>query len=646
MLRGLGRLFGLGSGRAPENEVWDKLVSESEPGIREAGGVISGLIDRVGGLSNAVPEARFAPREADPPLEEVISGAERELEELCGRYDYRQLLYLSRLCTGVPALRDADADTAATRVRVQNADRWALRCGDRSSARDPVRAEDGGVSVEALPGSIFRDAAKLHWLANFHQWRVIDRAMFNFLRLVADENGPPDPRLLLLTGGGVGREWGSRRNWASVNLYAHRYRSQNGDLAWWAMGDAEPDGGPFTLMYGYSSAVTRGPYAGGEMFVPIELQLGAMMEYGRRFRANFERDDAMGMPPEHLRAISRGLLARFAMQAAGDTRQAPWVARTGMLAILRDSLLGGSLEEAARGYLGDADPDRADDANLGRSVRRFVALASSSPDAVPGHGRSSRGPDTASTPRRGREWDAASARTLGYPYMIHGGPEHELWLVDYVNTLPFLQSLAGEVYFAPGRSVAARTSTFDRLLAESLERVDGIEAAFVADRPDPNLPNVEFRFDGRSQTREIDVPLRRGRVLVAVQTWARNLDRRLSGGEYRAMRRRWEAARRKLRSTDEKYTDYLLHHPEGKRRMGEQGLGYVLPMLCGPFTDPVPSLEPRFWLRPLSTGSYDEALRSLPRVLSPAELEHFLSTATERELRGICEANDWEVEDG
>lgn len=448
VLRGLLRLFGSGSGCAPENELWDKLVSESGPSIREAGDVISGLIDRAGGLSAAIPEAQFSLREADRPFEEIISGAERELEELCGHYDYRQLLFLSRLCTGVPALRDADADTAATRVRVQNADRWALRCGDRSSARDPVLAEDGGVSVEALPGSIFRDAAKLHWLANFHQWRVIDRAMFNFLRLVSQENGLPDPRLILLAGGGVGREW-----------------------------------------------------------------------------------------------------------------------------------------------------------------------------------------------------DAASARTLGYPYMIHGGPEHELWLVDYVNTLPFLQSLAGEVYFTPGRSVAARTSTFDRLLAESLERVDGIEAAFVADRPDPNLPNVEFRFDGGSQTREIDVPLRRGRVLVAVQTWARNLDLRLSEGEYRAMRRRWEAARRKLRSTDEKYTDYLLHHPEGKRRMGEQGLGYVLPVLCGPFTEPVPSLEPRFWLRPLSTGSYDEALRSLPRVLSPAELEHFLSTATERELRGICEATDWAVED-
>jgi hypothetical protein len=55
-------------------------------------------------------------------------------------------------------------------------------------------------------------------LANFHQWRVIDRAMFNFMRLVSQENGLPDPRLILLAGGGVGRDWGSPETWASVNL--------------------------------------------------------------------------------------------------------------------------------------------------------------------------------------------------------------------------------------------------------------------------------------------------------------------------------------------------------------------------------------------------------------------------------------------
>ncbi len=109
--------------------------------------MLSGLIDRAGGLSAATPEARFPAREADWPFEEIISGAERELEELCGRYDYRQLLFLSRLCTGVPLLRDADADMAAVRVRVQNADRWVLRWVRHSLA--PARGADAKLRPNA-----------------------------------------------------------------------------------------------------------------------------------------------------------------------------------------------------------------------------------------------------------------------------------------------------------------------------------------------------------------------------------------------------------------------------------------------------------------------------------------------------------------
>jgi hypothetical protein len=646
VLRGLGRLFGSRSRHVPENEVWDKLVSESGPGIREAGGVISGLIDRAGGLSVTTPEAQFPPWEAERLLEEIISGVERELEKLCGRYDYRQLLFMSRLCVGVPPLRSADADMGAVRVRGQNADRWVLRCGDRSLDHDYMGLGQDGISISKLPESIFRDVAKLHWLANFHQWRIIDHQMFNFVWLVSQENGLPDPRLILRSGGAVGRDVGSRENWASVNLYAHRYRSRNSHLAWWAMGDAEePEDEPYTLTYGYSPVVTDGPYGGGELFIPVPLRLGAMMEYGKQFRPIFEREDAVGMPPEHLRAISRGL-AHLVIDGTEDPELAPWVALTGTLPVPRDSLLGAPLKEAARGYLADADPDRADDTDLEQSVERFIALASSSPDAVPGNrpgSRGSSGSDTA--PERGRERDAVSARTLGYPYMIHGGPEHELWVVDYLNTLPFFQSLVGEMYFSPGKSVAARTSMFDVLLADQLRGLTNLESAFIGDREDPELPNVKFYFSRRSESREIDVPLRRGEVLIAIQTWARTFDPKMREGQYRAMQRRWETAKKKLRSTDEKYTDYLLRHPTGKRRMAEEGLRYVLPVLCGLFPDPVASLEPRFWLRSLSTNSYDEALKAVPRILSPGELESFLSTATERELRGICEANDWEVED-
>jgi hypothetical protein len=98
-VRVLGRPFG--SGR----DIWERLVADSGPGIAEARDVIAGLVERAGGLSGAAPEAVFLPREADLPFEEITSGAEHVLEEdLCGRYDYRQLLFVSRLCTGVTLL--------------------------------------------------------------------------------------------------------------------------------------------------------------------------------------------------------------------------------------------------------------------------------------------------------------------------------------------------------------------------------------------------------------------------------------------------------------------------------------------------------------------------------------------------------------
>jgi hypothetical protein len=637
---------------AEQGDVWERLVADSGPGIAEGRDVIARLVQRAGGLSAAAPEAHFSPREASRPLEEITSGAEHELEDLCGQYDFRQLLFVSRLCTGVPLLWAADADMPATRVRCQTADRWVLRCGDRSLQHDYMRIEQDGISIGRPPDSIFRDAAKLHWLANFHRTMVVERMMFNLMRLVSHENDLPGPQLRLRTEGRVGFVFGAPQNWASSDLYAVRYGRQNGDLAMWAMGDPGPKDEPFTLAYGYYPDITDEPYGGGTLFVPVPLWLDALFEYGKRFRPIFEHDDAVGMPPEHLRAISRGL-AHLVMEAVEDPELAPWIGLTGTLPVSRGSLLGAPLKEAARGYLADADPDRANDADLGRSVDRFVSLASSSPGVVPGHGpgsHTSANPDTA--PKRGRERGAASARTLGYPYMIHGEPDHDLWVVDYLNTLPFFQGLASQLRFSPSKSVAkargsdafARTSMFDALLAEVLKRVPGIEPAFVDDREDLSLPNAKFYFNGRSESREIDVPLRRGEVLVAVQTWARDVDPAMSEGHYRTMQRRWSDAKKKLRDTDRYYTDYLLRHTEGKKRMEEEKLRYVLPVLCGPFTEPVASLEPAFWLRPLSTRSYDEAIESLPRILSPTELERFLSTASEQELIEICKTNGWEAQ--
>jgi hypothetical protein len=46
----------------------------------------------------------------------------------------------------------------------------------------------------------------------------------------------------------------------------------------------------------------------------------------------------------------------------------------------------------------------------------------------------------------------------------------------------------------------------------------GVEEAFCEHREQPGLPNAKFYFDDGAQDREIDVPLRFGEVLLAVQT--------------------------------------------------------------------------------------------------------------------------------
>src|SRR5215211_1509151 len=90
--------------RGPKRyDPWKKLVRNSGPGIRAANEVISEVFERTGRLSekklnDEEPVALFSPREADPKFEEILSEVERELEKVCGFYDYRQLLFLSRLC--------------------------------------------------------------------------------------------------------------------------------------------------------------------------------------------------------------------------------------------------------------------------------------------------------------------------------------------------------------------------------------------------------------------------------------------------------------------------------------------------------------------------------------------------------------------
>ncbi len=111
-----------------------------------------------------------------------------------------------------------------------------------------------------------------------------------------------------------------------------------------------------------------------------------------------------------------------------------------------------------------------------------------------------------------REKNAGSARTVGYPYMIHGNEAHELLLVDLVNLMPFYQSLAGQLEFSETKKTTGsgkhdayeRISVFDERVAEILTSVPEVELAFQREDPasgiakeDPGLPPVTFRLPGR-----------------------------------------------------------------------------------------------------------------------------------------------------
>ena len=543
----------------------------------------------------------------------------------------------------------------STRVRSQNADRWVLRCADRRADQDYLRLEQGRYSVGELPAAIFHDAVKLHVLADLQNLLSITRMTYNLMRLVSSENNlRPGPLLRLRTKSRIGHVVDATEIRKLASVHSFRYEAYNRKFSMWAMGESVSADEPDALAYGYFENVTSKPYGGGVLFAPTFMGLDTLIEYGKRFRHLFEREDGVGMPPEHLRAITRGLRNIGLLSTADEGPLATWAYHTGTLPIPRNVLLGGPLEEAARDELIATDPERSSD-DLARSIERFVALASSSGDAVAETDQVRDAARGAPISHAERERDAASDRTLGYPYMIHGGKEQELWIVDFVNTLPFYQGLAKQLRFRPSKKTTGtgqsesyeRTSVFDAGLAETLASVSGVEAAFVEvdqedgiEKESPELPNVTFRLGGE-KNREIDVPLRCGSVLVAVQTWAQKVDPRIDEGDYRTIQRRWSKAKKKLAETDRYYTDYLLYDSRGKRLMGKEGLRYILPVLCGPFTEPVASLEDGFWLRYPSMESFDSPEESIPRILTPFELGHFLSTTSEGELIKICEGHGW-----
>ncbi len=617
-----------------EGDLYKTLLRISNAAREEAIEVVRGILYSVApSLKGPGTKVLLNIPEAEVAFETMLSSLENALWELCARHDYRQILHVSRLCSSVPELMWQDVSHEDRKFRTLSADRWILRCAPRKLSYDYASMALSDYRLRAVPDSLCEDAAKMHVLAHLHQRTVVEKTRFNFMRLVSSRNGLPGPTLRLHGDPTIGWDLHSDELHGSLMLFYEREQDENGPLAWWGLADVAVDDEFFAL------SAYPNPSLGeqGMLFNPGPVSLDAWLEYGRRFGNLFER--STGMPAEHFWAISRAL-GSFGLEAvlADGSWLQRWVLTTATIPLRREELLGGSLVHRAVAELdelGTFSDLRKESMN--RSVERFVRLALSSSDspALKAAQAELGTPDS----------NSAALRSDFYPYIIHGTEEHEYWLVDYLMTVPFIRGVVNEIAFSESKKTTSsgnddafvRTSVFDAHLAKELTSIPGYEETFTAHRTDPELPNVTFFFDGGASSREIDVTVQLGEVLIAVQTWTPTVNEKVMAGERRAMERRWNKARNKLKDTDQKYTDYLIGTDKGREHMASNGLRYILPVVCGPYAEPQVSLDREFWLRYPQFDTSETAQRAVPRILTPSELKDFLGDATEQELRIICE---------
>lgn len=642
---------------AMNHDPWEKLVGLADGALAEADRIIAYSI--AAGVP-ALHDANFVriggPRALEA-YENILVDLEAKLDSLCARHAYRQLLSVCRMCAGLPALRSAEAKVE-TRLRANAAARWVLKRGGRLYESDYFSIEEDGYSIGEPDEALYADAVKIHRLAAFHQRTLFELMRHNFARLVASSNGLPGPAMAVARHGNdidIGFDASSSPAYFAARLFEHR-EIYNSPVSFWGVAEAGHDELGMGLIYNYSARRAPGrPYNGGIIFEPDIFYYPTFLEHAGAFSRVFERD--VGMPVEHFWSIMRGL-GRLGLDvmSANDYALANWGCLTGTLHMSRNFLSGGPLEEAASHALVEGFPDRgAHSADLGESVRRFVDIATAPPPGLMEPGIGAPGAERAD--RSNRLQTAADVRLPAYPYMIYGDSGHETLVVDYLRTMTFVQGVLSEMRLSEKASTTCsrqndayrRTAAFDRRLAELLSTIPGVSPSFVGDRVDPREPNVEFRFDSGRHV-EIDVPIRVGDVLVAVQTFAWQIDPRTFAGDHDAIKRRWTRLRRKLRDTDQQYTSYLLEHPEGQTQLREEGLACVLPVLCSPYAEPAVSLDPERWLRLPPTAGREEADRAVetavPRTLTPTELLAYLGDKTEDELAAICERHGWTLRRG
>jgi len=619
-------------------EPWRSLNRVSGDALAEAQAVERRLFEEVapGSTVPGAGEVTLDARDAAPALDRVVDGLEDELRGLCAPLDYRRLFVFSRLGAALPRLRRDERVREELLVRLAAGDFLALNFGGDGPDDFPgLRRFEGWISASAE--DLAAATVMLHRLGSTYRNLSEATKIFNFLRRVAAENAGEAGPKAAFSGNAVRIVPGSDAANDAAFLFASREHYLGGPFARWGFAGLEqPMVEPLALVYAPAGRISAAPYGGGRPFVLGPVAPGHLFGHLQRFAGLCERN--LGLPFGHLQAIFMGLADLCGQAAEKDPMADGFGDLTGTMPVGRDRLLGGELERSAAKRLRSLPKEHRDSRGLPESVRTFLGLAAA------------RGPSGAAG---ASGTDKFHRRALWPPWLVVGEDHHEVWLVDFARTVPFVQMLVDHLGVSEKTMTAAgfahdadaRTAEFDReLAAYLLAGVPGARPALADRRRKKGMPNVELPLSGRGDKQEVDVPLRIGRVLVAVQTWARDADKGIEGGDHEALRKRWKAARDKLARTDERYAERLISDPTARGILLKGGIEYVLPVLCGPFPEPVVSLKPRYWLRPPADGA--KAPSAAPRMLEPSELRAFLSGASDDELEGMCRLNGWEVRGG
>ncbi len=181
------------------------------------------------GLAHPPHELRLHHVEGDATLRRLLDAYERGLERLCSRYDYRLLLYLSRLCLGLSPLRAGGEGLLDAQRRSLTADLAALTYGARDR-RDTVFEldGDGGISFPTFSEDAAADIIELHGLASVHRGTLDALRGLSYLRAYSKVNRTPPPEVWLDLDSGV-RLFSVDRTVVAEQLYVRSLAEYSGD---------------------------------------------------------------------------------------------------------------------------------------------------------------------------------------------------------------------------------------------------------------------------------------------------------------------------------------------------------------------------------------------------------------------------------